>query len=186
MSFHVACECGSTQTVSATQAGTSVRCSCGRQVAVPALSVLRATSSEPCDLGGTLERIRDSIARGVLPANDVCPLSGRPADSVLYFRVDCEREWMRRGERSAAESILLWFLLGWIGLLLSLRRSGPPEVFGHDISIEVPLRVASQMTPKVRRMRRQRPLKNLLSQTDAYRQLFKEYPGAIITMAPAA
>ncbi len=67
MSYSTACECGATHAVAATQAGTTLRCACGRSVTVPALSVLRqAAGQTPMPLN-TVERIRAMIRDGELP-----------------------------------------------------------------------------------------------------------------------
>jgi hypothetical protein len=180
MAYNVTCECGATAPVAASQAGTEIHCRCGKSIIVPTLSALRATGDDSEPEASALARVRTLLASGKLPAGDRCPLTGKPADVVVTFHVQCEEPWMRRSEPSAVQMAMLIFVLGWLAALFS-RRTGEHEVCGNDISIELPVRLSIDAARRLDRNWRQRPLRRLLAKTPAYRDLLKEYPRARIS-----
>ncbi len=118
MSYSTTCECGAIHAVSATQAGVTLECKCGRSLVVPALSVLRRNAGETPIPLNTVERIQAMIRDGELPSGHGCPYSGRPADSVVHVRVKCEQSWVRRHDSDDGGQALAWtlffaFLGGW-------------------------------------------------------------------------
>jgi len=178
MSYSVTCECGLVHSVSATDAGSTLRCRCGRSVDVPLLSSLRKSAGDEAFPLSTIERIRAMIRDGELPSGDICPCSGRPADDGILVHVQCERTWVRGGEPINSSKVLGCFLVfGWIGALIASLRMRPREDLGRDTSIQVPLRVSSDVRPKLLRMR-QKALKAILRQTPVYAQLLDEFPEA--------
>jgi hypothetical protein len=97
----------------------------------------------------------------------------------MHFGVQCERVWVRGGESIDA---VAYILLGWIGgLIAMILRSRPPELHGRETYLIVPVRVSSEVRLKIIRIRRQKSLKALLSQTPIYSQLLKEYPTANVS-----
>jgi hypothetical protein len=159
-----------------------MKCSCGKSVDVPTLSNLRKSAGQSAIPLSTIDRIRIMVRDGALPAGEICPVSGRPADETILIDVQCERAWVRGGESWDTGKVIAYVLLfGWIGALIASRKSQPYEELGRDTSLTVPLRISSEVRPKLQRMRRQRKLKSLLSQTPIYSQLLKEYPEAIVS-----
>jgi hypothetical protein len=119
------------------------------------------------------------IESGDLPMGDVCPYSGRPANSTIYFNVQCERLWVRGDDSWTIDKAIAYVLLfGWVGALIASTRSRPPETLGRDTSIELPLRVSSDVASTVMAIRRQKKLKTLLRTTPAYAELLRDYPDA--------
>ena len=180
-SYSVFCECGVTHPVSATQAGSTMTCGCGRSVDVPTLSSLRKSAGESAIPSDTIETIQAMIRGGELPSGDICPYSGRPANDTIFFHVQCERVWVRGGE-SLESGNFAYMFLGWIGALIALQKLRPREELGRDISLEVPLCISSDVRPTIMGMRRQRGLKALLCQTHIYAQLLQEFPRATVTV----
>ena len=179
--YSVTCECGVLHPVSATQAGSTLTCRCGRPVDVPPLSSLRKSAGESPVPLNTIERIRAMIRSGELPSGDVCPYSGRRADDTMLFHIQCERTWVRgSGEWGTGKIVIYVWLLGLIGALIASLKSGPREELGRDISLEVPVRISADARPKLIKMRRQKTLKALLCETPIYSQLLQEFPGATI------
>ncbi len=181
MTYSTACECGAVHAVAATQAGTTLECKCGRSVAVPALSALRLSAGETPIPLNTVERIEAMIRDGELPSGGVCPLSGRPADRVVHFRVECEQSWVRhRDSGDSGHRFALTLLFGLLGGWLISWGADPTEVetMGRDTAVTVPLGVASEARSKVMRMRRQKALKALLRSTPIYAELLDQFPNA--------
>jgi hypothetical protein len=183
--YSVTCACGSTYVVHASQAGSVIRCGCGAAIDVPRLSRLRAASGEnPIPLN-SVERIRAMIRSGELPKGDLCACCGRPANAVMFLRVQCEHTWVTGG---AGASRWRWGLLflGWIGTVLALAAKSPPrEEFGRDVSVDLPLCVSSDCRPRLLGVRRQRKLKELLAAVPIYEELLNEFPRAIVSVMPS-
>lgn len=184
MRYRVNCACGATQPVSASQAGSTLRCECGRPLEVPLLSILRRAAGEPPIPLSTIERIASMIRDGEAPGGDVCPYSGRPANDCVLVRVQCERSSVRGGGGDGSGLTILAYgvLFGWIDLFIAAREEALPlEVLGRDTYLEIPLRVSSDVASQIARIRRQRTLKRLLRQTPIYAALLDEYPDAHVT-----
>jgi len=146
MGFSVRCECGETLSVSASDAGTTIACSCRRTLEVPRLSALRATAGSADDFGSVLERVRSLIKRGELPSNSICPLTGGRATMTLWMEVQCEREWTQRTGAGRAEMAILIMIGGWLGTIAAATES-TPEVFGSEVTIMAPLRLSPAAAP---------------------------------------
>jgi hypothetical protein len=182
--YSVSCECGASHRVAASQAGSKLACACGRSVAVPTMSALRKAAGELA-LVSTVDQIRAMVRDGELPTGDLCPYSGRPANDTIQFHVECERAWVRGGETSTREALVWTLLLGWIGLLFSYIKSSPREELGRDLVVVAPVKISADARSKIVRLRQQRTLKSLLSQTPIYARLLEEYPSATITVSDA-
>jgi hypothetical protein len=180
MVYSVHCECGKSHRVQATQAGAALLCQCGRQVDIPTLSSLRSSAGESPVPLNTIQQIRAMIRDGTLPANEICPMSARPATTVIWLHVQCERVWTENegGGRDLPKLILALLL----HLHDAVRRESykPPIIKGRDTSVDVPLRVSPDVIPAIRKTCRQRKLKMLLEETPIYRQLLGEYPEALV------
>lgn len=180
--YKVACECGARIPVSAVQAGSSVACSCGRDVNVPTLSSLRKSAGQPPIPVDNIATITAMIKNGELPDNDLCPYSNRPANETVFFRMQCERTWARQNRDSDAYKAFFYVLVfGWLGAMLTAGKSRngenrENETLGRDTWVDVPVRISSDVRPNIIRMRRQKKLKELLSQTPIYAELLEEFP----------
>lgn len=182
MEYSVHCECGRSHPIQATQAGALLLCQCGRRVDIPTLSSLRSSAGESPIPLNTIQQIRAMIRDGTLPANEICPMSGRPATTVIWLHIQCERVWTENAGGGRDLPKLLAPLLR-----LHLREAArwesykPAIIKGRDTSVGVPLRVSPDAIATIRRIRRQRKLKILLEQTPIYRQLLGEYPEAMVS-----
>jgi hypothetical protein len=182
MNYSVTCGCGRIRAVEATQAGSTLKCACGRSITVPLLSTLRSTAGENAIPLNTIDTIREMIRRGELPSGEVCPHSGRRADSTVYFHVQCERMWVRGNDSTNIGSTIVHFLLlGWMASLFASLKSRPLEELGRDTSLELPLRISSEVSATIMRMRRQKTLKRLLRSTPIYATLLDEFPEGAVT-----
>jgi hypothetical protein len=181
--YSISCECGKSHPVSATQAGFTLGCSCGRTLDIPTLSSLRRSAGESAIPTTKVDEIQAMIRNGELPAGEVCPYSGRPADDTILFHVRCERPWIRGNETMGPAAIFVYYLFfGWIGALIVANRTQPLEELGRDTAVEVPVRISSQARPRLMRMRRQRSLKAILRQTRVYAELLRDFPEATVSV----
>jgi hypothetical protein len=126
------------------------------------------------------------ISEGTLPPTRECVLTGRVTDDIVKIRVECERVWKRGPGKGrwafAVFSVLIlpfwpvWALLSWA--LLDERR----EDLGHNIVVQLPLRVCGECHSRLRRLS-QRRIRRLLREVPVYAQLLAEYPGARVSVA---
>ena len=182
--FSVTCDCGAVIPVTASLAGATIACRCGRQVPVPRLSQLRVAHG----LAATETNIRDTIGRLIreetLPWGDCCAVTAMPTGDVMLFDVECERGYLK-GSASRKWGAVL-FMLGFFACFpaaifmwligYDLFKT-PAERVGRDIVITVPLLVRTESHGAVRRWPQSR-LKNLLRSVPVYERLLAEYPNA--------
>jgi hypothetical protein len=180
MSYTVNCECGAPHEVSANQAGANLACSCGRTVNVPALSSLRKSVGETPVPMNTIQTIQMMLRNGELPSNAICPYSGRPANETMIFHVQCERTWTRGGDPNEG-NILYGLLAGFRSFTIAATCAQPAEQLGRETSLELPIRISSDVREKLKKNRRQKKLRALLQETPIYSQLLQEFPEATVT-----
>lgn len=191
MKYSVTCDCGQILPVEATQAGSTLQCRCERTVQVPRLSALRVAAGETAIPLNAAERVRQGVRDGTLPNNPLCPLTARVPDAIAVFRVRCEKVWRRRTDDdsfSTWQAIFWGMVLGPAGIMLSVLRgmvrsrwrAGGVEELGRDTFVEAPVRVAAEVLPQLARQRNQRRLRDILTPTPQYADLFAEYPDAEI------
>lgn len=185
MGLFVQCECGATLPVDASEAGTTIACSCQRSLEVPRLSALRALAGSADDYGSVLERVRSQIKRGELPNNVICPMTGGQATTTLWLEILCEREWSRRTDADDGQAMLFLMFGGWLGMLFAVMHGGGRETLGSDVSIMAPLRLSQAGAAKIERMRWQRSLKRVLATTPIYKELLQAYPQARVVRVHA-
>lgn len=191
MSYSVTCDCGSTLSVDATQAGSPVPCSCGRTAHVPSLSMLRQSAAEQAYPRSTIETIVHMIECGELPLGDTCAVSGRPTIDTILLHIQCERIWHRGSSADGLGGgrVFCLVLFGWLYFLVawleSIRPDRPPDVLGRNTTVEVPLRVCVEFDKRLKRFG-QRKLKKLLRRVPVYATLLDEYPSATISISDEA
>src|SRR5258708_2080298 len=89
MDYPVTCECSRTHQVSGGLAGATLNCTCGRQVASPSLSVLRAQAGQRVVSPALV--VEMMLRKKELPEDEFCVKCKETTDSVIHFRVICER-----------------------------------------------------------------------------------------------
>jgi hypothetical protein len=183
MKYSVTCSCGQILPVEATQAGSTLTCRCQQTVKVPRLSVLRLAAGESAIPLNAAERVRQAVSNGALPDNDLCPITGRVPDAIAVFRIHCEKVWQQSTGDASTLQYIFWFLvLGWIGIVIAmLRGKRDAEQRGRDTYVDAPLRVSAEVLKRLSKERNQYSLRELLSSTTHYAELFAAYPEAEIT-----
>src|SRR5437588_745776 len=114
MQYEVRCECGTAHRVSSADAGSRLKCTCGKTVEVPPLHELRAASGEAA-LSPVI-RIRTMLLAGTLPGTQSCSCCRNKTDRIVRVAIECERSWTKSGV-SKAEIISGCFLIPIISLL---------------------------------------------------------------------
>lgn len=176
MKYEVRCECGKPFAVTGADAGTSLRCACGRSVEVPPLHKLRTSDGEPSLT--LLVRIRSEVRTGRLPGTTHCACC--PESNVGFIRIvaACEQE-AGTGHPSGAESFgcLLDPVFGLVGtiFLKALQEAREREL---DVSVVLPLPVCEACRPS---LKTPNELREALLTIPDYATLLNQYPNAQIT-----
>ena len=172
MDYSINCQCGARLPVKASQAGTSITCSCGVVVAVPGLSKLRELAGRDAYETGPVDVIRNMFRRSELPSGGRCAVSGIATQDVIHLYVEAERVYAGSDERVYA----------WLGLLISpillagMFQKPRPDV-GRQTLVPTPLYVAAQHHGRVSHAG-QRALRKWLRTVPVYAQLLEAYPVA--------
>lgn len=176
--YTVRCECGRGVTVSGAAAGGEVACGCGRRVAVPSLSQLRADAGESA-LSPELV-IQAELTAGTLPAEADCVGCGAPDVDVVRVAVVCERVTEKSERASGLSAILLDLLtnLPLAALAFGGRTDEPRgrREVGRDVQFRLPFRACPICARTV-------PARDLLARTPLYARLLAKYPGAVVGRA---
>lgn len=133
MKYEVRCECGAPHAVGPADAGSSLRCGCGRAVDVPALHELRLAAGQPAASPELL--LGALLADRALPDTDECQACGEPTDGSLVAVVDCERAEVKEAPRTPVGCLPIG-----IGFLVFYRKAREDEVRGRDVVFSVPVR----------------------------------------------
>jgi hypothetical protein len=177
MEYHVSCQCGKRIPVKTEEAGTTIRCDCGRSVQVPSLSKLRTTSGLDAYESGAIDTIKRMLAEGALPWGETCAESGRPTKDLIQLVVQCERLHVPQDRYKLA--LLAVLIFGWVAALLAFGGKDR-EARGRDTSIRIPLRLDREYQDRLARWASQRRLRRLLRTVPVYARLLDEYPRATI------
>ena len=168
--------------MASSQAGSTVRCDCGRNVNVPSLSRLRERIGEASYESGCGDTIKRMVLSGELPSGSVCSISGKPNTDVMVLEVFAPRFSITQS--SSQGNTLLVLVLGIWSLPLiwaASRREPIAEEEGASI-VPMPLRVALDSQWKVRGMSQSR-LRRLLRSVPIYAQFLEENPHSQIAFA---
>jgi hypothetical protein len=181
MEYKVRCECSAELSVTQAQAGGTCVCECGAVVDVPRLSELRLAAGQSRHPTSAVERVRGMLKRGELPSNQGCPICGNQGDEIVTFGIQCEHA---SSTDSQDHGILAVAIFGWIGALATALRPQHRmgEIHGHEVRVEVPLRVCSQCVGATGSRTRRRSLRKYLCTVPAYREVFDEYPNAVVNV----
>lgn len=187
MEFDIACNCGRRLTVGASNSGQEIPCSCGAMVKVPRLSELRQSVGQGAYSSGVVDEMRDGIRDGKLPLETECVSCNQPTEATVRFSVECERPFS-----SGMSETSFWLqLLGigvfalicpivWIVFLLRLldRKRQQRTILGREVAVDVPMRCCEACAAS--RGLSNRNAKARLAASESYRELFKQYPQAIV------
>lgn len=196
MPLAVTCTCGLVYSVSSTRAGSTMACRCGRTVAVPTVekstpppvSVIGRDQPHEADLADdTIQTIKRMIRTRELPISGKCPHSGKPANDVVVFRLhfDPDAEEALAATEQAAASSGGWSLFGLFsakGGAATAKR--PPHALGHDVWVDMPVRVAHEAHAEILVSRSQKHFRDMLRTVPIYARLLAEHRTARIEALP--
>ncbi|WP_406699713.1 hypothetical protein V5E97_12720 [Singulisphaera sp. Ch08] len=172
-----ACGCGRTTTVSTPQAGSDVKCECGRELKVPSLSRLRMLTGRDGYESGVIDEIRRLIRDRGLPSMSICALSKRPTEDTVTVSITVPR-FFKNPEKDDWKLVLV---AGWVGVFFVNAFRKPVFEEEGSMTIEMQLRVASNQQAKTREMSQSR-LRKLLRIEPLYARLLEENPHCRITI----
>jgi hypothetical protein len=177
MAYSVACECSRVHPVSVGDAGSTLTCTCGRNVSVPSLSVLRQQAGE---FTASPEMILDSMLRNSeLPGDPHCVVCHTSTDDIRHFKVVCERAEAKK-ELGGCGYLAYMVFFGWVvGLFLAMKTNEEAgrTMHGRNVHYRLPLRLCHGCDSK----RDEAGMKELLSYVPVYEHLLNKYPHATIS-----
>lgn len=145
--FQVRCErCDKPHTVSAKQAGGSIHCSCGSDVAVPSLSQLRRTAGLGAYEKSVSERLLQLVFDDQLPTHHGCICCGDPRADRQNLVAVCERSYRKsEGGGAVAGSI------GGIPFFFPLPGDATGEEVGRNVTVPLVFDICSSCWRSSRR-----------------------------------
>lgn len=151
MDFHVRCECGHDVAVSASTAGTTCSCSCGRTVRVPSLSELKRQAGLPAYSPPAVLVIEHMLAEGKLPCTATCAGCDDTTGEVIDAIAECEKVRTSEPNDDLTFFAIAFVFFGffWTFLLSFLRRQQDTREFGRTLTLRLPIRLCSNCQRKV-------------------------------------
>jgi hypothetical protein len=186
------CTCGRSVAARAKDAGGSISCICGKQVAVPRLSQLRTLAGADAFVTNPAERIRKLQSEGVNPAGDRCLLCGSNAAVFYECQAVCESSYVEKSHADKANSfprVLLSML--FLPLLLNFflmgrKESAVCEQRGHDIAVSFTLPVCDPCVATFGNVTRPQNATRLMAKVPALAELLAYYPQLKLTVQRSA
>jgi hypothetical protein len=176
--FSVDCSCGRTIEVKIADAGREIRCSCGTLNHVPALSGLRRNAGMPSYKIGIADRIIQKYNDGQLPLETNCVHCGMPTENTVVCSVECERT---RANGGGLWSNVFLLMLAPVWAWQQARKDfNDTEAVGREIVVNAPLRICVKCQSEIKKIDKDRTLRNLLRKIPLYGELLCEYPQAAI------
>ncbi len=181
----ISCNCGQVHAIREIQAGSQIRCSCGRSVDVPSLGNLRQLAGKEAYVTNPAEAIRKSVAQGIEPAGNSCLVCGSDVSNTYRCVAECERSLTKDAQNN--ENSLVRFLARLISVILIPKllviylfsrpaANSEPQVFGHDVAVEFQLPVCEQCAQAGHDPRKHRVARKMLQEVDLLNQLLEYYP----------
>ena len=181
MEYLVLCQCGQKVPVKVQDAGTTIRCACGRDVAVPSLSRLWTMSGIGAYEARAIDTVRRMLAEKSLPWGETCARSGRPTDDEAWLQVQLDPD---DGWR---DSIWNWagliYTCGVLVILFGILFK-PFGARDPDNVVILPLRLERQYQRRLALWGTQRTLRRLVSTVPVYARLLEEHPYCRIRVMP--
>ena len=199
MDYFVSCECGSRVSAVKQATPTVKRCSCGRELPIPAADKPAAAAnkpappsaasptqsgakSKPADPRPNPQAAFDAVVRAVaersLAIGDCCAVCGKPTTETLWFRID--RAGMRIVRKDEIHPIIR--ILGeFVGVSIGSGTSGAKRTPEFDLvtAVEVPLRIHAVHSSAVRKYKAAK-LDELIRSVPLYARLLEAYPEAAV------
>jgi hypothetical protein len=177
MDYEVRCECRKTLGVSAADAGSSVRCACGRNVDVPPLHMLRTAAGEQGVSPAV--QLQGMLLKNELPGTQRCACCHRDTDHLIRVSVVCE-EVIVKEPSSKGAAVVGCMAFGLVGGLIAMflsKLGQTPIQHGTQVSFIVPVRICEVCDHE---LTNSGAIRAALRNTQAYAELLEEYPDAAI------
>ncbi len=176
MDFAIKCACGERIKVIASQAGSELKCICGKIQTVPSLSELRRSAGQTAFDVSVTEKLQQLYFDGKLPLELNCVRCGSATRETLNFKVECQRPMVRGN--GYWKTFFLMLFAPWIAMKQIHDDYRNPEVIGRELIIRTPIRMCSQCASQIDTVGKE--TKELLRRTSLYQELLTEYPQARI------
>jgi hypothetical protein len=186
----LSCSCGRWVIARAKDAGGSVACVCGKQVAVPRLSELRTLAGADAFVTNPAEAIRKLQSEGINPAGERCLLCGSNAAVLYECQAVCESSYMKKSSSDDSYSLPQIFLsilflprIFFIPLMMLRKNDAEPdERRGHDVAVTFTLPVCDPCATTVGNITRPKIAKQLMAKVPVLNELLTYYPRLELTV----
>lgn len=175
MKYETPCECGKALAVSAADAGSTLRCACGRNVDVPPLHMLRTKGGDAAI--PHINQVRAMLRSGALPGTRACAVCGTETDSRCRVKVVCERVVSDPGpaQAQAAGCLLFSLMMALFGVGVLVHHTAVED----EEAVIVPLPVCEACRPKLNNVSE---LVKALRKIPDYAALLDRYREAEVTL----
>ena len=185
----LSCGCGRSVVARAKDAGGTVPCTCGKQVAVPRLSQLRTLAGADAYTTNPAEAIRKLQSQGIRPAGDRCLLCGATSPAIYSCHAVCESSHVKTSSSEGGYSVpkllgllVLPKLLFFLYLLFRKESVEGPERRGHDVAVDFTLPVCGACAATTGNVTRPKVARQLMAKVPALSELIEYYPQLELTV----
>ena len=187
----LSCSCGRSVIARSKDAGGSVACVCGKQIAVPRLSELRRLAGADAFVTNPAEAIRKLQSEGVNPAGERCLLCGSNAAVFYECHAVCESSYVKKSSSDNLYSLPKLFLsilflprILFIPLMMLRDKDNEPsERRGHDVAVTFTLPVCDPCAATSGNVTRPHNARRLMARVPALAELLAYYPQLKLTVA---
>lgn len=186
----LSCGCGRSVVARAKDAGGTISCTCGKQVAVPRLSDLRTLAGADAYITNPAEAIRKLQAQGISPTGDRCLLCGATSPALYSCHAVCESSHVKQPSSDGGYSVpkllglfILPKLLFFLYLLFRKEEAAEgPERRGHDVAVGFTLPVCGPCAATTGNVTRPKVARQLMAKSPALSELLEYYPQLELTV----
>lgn len=137
--FKISCVCGASLVVRHTEAGSKIKCDCGKEIDVHRLAELRRNAGSDGIVRNPVEQVLAKINTNELP-NKECVVCGTPAEHHVQLFAECE---LGKTKTTGGFDWGLLFATLFLPISIFSWRSEEHEYEGRDTVVPVPLTFCS-------------------------------------------
>jgi hypothetical protein len=185
----LSCGCGRSVVARAKDAGGTISCICGKQVAVPRLSELRTRVGADAYVTNPAEAIRKLQEQGISPAGDRCLLCKSMATVAYTCHALCETTYSKPDDSALDEIPMPMLAIAFDYLVVEplyrilFRRGGPNStVVGYDVGVTFTLPVCDACAKTSGNVIRPKIAKRLMASVPVLAELLAYYPQLELTV----
>ena len=143
----VQCPCSKQITVSPSQCGSAIQCTCGRTLEIPRLSQLRRDCGQGDKNLSILEKIAGLKNAGLLPPENTCSVCSSVTDDVIECHVQCEVASVTSPSGLVSFISILFLPFMTLAALIA-EEHREAEIHGRFTEIDIPVSICKSCKSK--------------------------------------